>query len=127
MYQWALQGREKALGPEHTSTLSTVNNLGILYSKQGKLAEAEGLFTRALEGYQHAEGDHEAVIEHLQEQLEALRIDGQMPDPYLESESQKRPDKHLANRVKQSDRTARMRNFALRMLEKPWPATGDVT
>ena len=30
MYQRALQGREKAWGPDHTSTLSTVNNLGLL-------------------------------------------------------------------------------------------------
>lgn len=31
MYQRALAGREKALGPDHTSTLDTVNNLGLLY------------------------------------------------------------------------------------------------
>src|SRR5207248_979101 len=41
MYQRALAGYEKALGPEHTSTLDTVNNLGSLYRDQGKLAEAE--------------------------------------------------------------------------------------
>ena len=44
MYQRALQGREKALGAEHMSTLDTVNNLGILYRNQGKLAEAEQMF-----------------------------------------------------------------------------------
>ena len=38
-FERALEGREKALGPEHTSTLGTVNNLGILYKDQGKLAE----------------------------------------------------------------------------------------
>jgi hypothetical protein len=41
MYERALKGSEKALGAEHTSTLSTVNNLGLLYADQGKLAEAE--------------------------------------------------------------------------------------
>ena len=41
MYQQALQGDEKAWGPEHTSTLNTVNNLGALYKDQGKLALAE--------------------------------------------------------------------------------------
>jgi hypothetical protein len=30
MYQRALQGKEKAWGPDHTSTLDTVNNLGLL-------------------------------------------------------------------------------------------------
>jgi tetratricopeptide (TPR) repeat protein len=44
----ALAGNEKALGPDHISTLSTVNNLGILYRDQGKLAEAERMFLRAL-------------------------------------------------------------------------------
>jgi hypothetical protein len=28
MYEQALAGREKALGPDHTSTLSTVHNRG---------------------------------------------------------------------------------------------------
>ena len=51
MYIRALQGYEEALGPKHTSTLDTVNNLGILYTDQGKLAEAEAMYTRALEGY----------------------------------------------------------------------------
>ncbi|KAH0542026.1 hypothetical protein FGG08_003575, partial [Glutinoglossum americanum] len=41
MLQQALAGKEKALGPEHTSTLDTVHNLGALYRGQGKLAEAE--------------------------------------------------------------------------------------
>jgi hypothetical protein len=31
MYNRALAGYEKTLGPEHTSTLDTVNNLGVLY------------------------------------------------------------------------------------------------
>ncbi|KAH6704326.1 kinesin light chain 1 [Leptodontidium sp. MPI-SDFR-AT-0119] len=47
MYQRALQGYEKAWGPEHTSTLDTVNNLGNLYKNQGKLVEAEQMYQRA--------------------------------------------------------------------------------
>jgi hypothetical protein len=41
MYQRALAGYEKALGPDHPSTLGTVNNLGRLYQAQGKPKEAE--------------------------------------------------------------------------------------
>jgi hypothetical protein len=41
MYERALRGKEGALGPTHTSTLDTVNNLGILYADLGKLSEAE--------------------------------------------------------------------------------------
>ena len=47
MYERALAGSEKALGAEHTSTLTTVNNLGNLYRDQGKLAEAEAMYQRA--------------------------------------------------------------------------------
>jgi tetratricopeptide (TPR) repeat protein len=56
MYIWALRGKEEALGPDHTSTLDTVNNLGALYKDQGKLAEAEKMFDRALQGYDNALG-----------------------------------------------------------------------
>ncbi|KAH9203501.1 P-loop containing nucleoside triphosphate hydrolase protein, partial [Leptodontidium sp. 2 PMI_412] len=68
MYQRALQGKEKAWGPDHTSTLDTawgpdhtstldtVNNLGLLYADQGKLVEAEQMYQRALQGYEKAIG-----------------------------------------------------------------------
>jgi Tfp pilus assembly protein PilF len=50
MYQRALQGYEKAWGPEHTETIDTVNNLGLLYADLGRLDEAEKVFQRALQG-----------------------------------------------------------------------------
>jgi tetratricopeptide (TPR) repeat protein len=56
MFIRALQGKEEALGPDHTSTLETVNNLGLLYVNQGKLAEAEKMYIRALQGYEDALG-----------------------------------------------------------------------
>ena len=56
MYQRALQGYEKAWGPEHTSTLDTVNNLANLYADQGKLVEAEQMYQRALQGKEKAWG-----------------------------------------------------------------------
>ena len=34
MYGRALDGQEKVWGPNHTSTLDTVNNLGTLYADQ---------------------------------------------------------------------------------------------
>ncbi len=54
MYEQALRGKEKAWGPEHTSTLNTVNNLGLLYADQGKLAEAEQMYEQALRGKEKA-------------------------------------------------------------------------
>jgi hypothetical protein len=41
MYQRALRGYYKVLGPEHTSTLTTINNLCLIYNIQGKFMEAE--------------------------------------------------------------------------------------
>ncbi|KAH6869560.1 Tetratricopeptide repeat-domain-containing protein [Thelonectria olida] len=58
MYEGALEGKEKALGPDHTSTLNTVNNLGLLYSDQGKFNEAEEMYERALHGFQTVLGSH---------------------------------------------------------------------
>jgi tetratricopeptide (TPR) repeat protein len=51
-----LASQEKALGAEHTSTLYTVNNLGILYKDQGKLVDAEKMYKRALRGNEAALG-----------------------------------------------------------------------
>jgi tetratricopeptide (TPR) repeat protein len=54
MLQRALQGYEKAWGPEHTETLNTVNNLGLLYVKLGRLNDADKMYQRALDGYAKA-------------------------------------------------------------------------
>ena len=50
MYMRTVRGYEKAWGAEYTSTLDTINNLGILYEDQTKMAEAEEMFVRALKG-----------------------------------------------------------------------------
>ena len=56
MYEWALRGKEEALGVGHSSTLNTVNNLGSLYTDQGRLGEAETMYKRALRGYEALSG-----------------------------------------------------------------------
>ncbi|TKA63500.1 hypothetical protein B0A55_11221 [Friedmanniomyces simplex] len=77
MYLRALRGYEEAWGPKHTSTLDTVNNLAILYKNQGKMQEAEEMYLRAIDGFCVAEGNHEPRVEHLREQLSALKFDDQ--------------------------------------------------
>ena len=48
---------------EHTSTLATLNNLGLLYGNQGELREAEDLYVRALAGFEKALGpEHDKII-----------------------------------------------------------------
>jgi tetratricopeptide (TPR) repeat protein len=54
LYVRALKGYEEAWGPKHTSTLDTVNNLGSLYYKQGKMERAEEMYLRALKGKEKA-------------------------------------------------------------------------
>ncbi|KAF4882662.1 Nephrocystin-3 [Colletotrichum fructicola] len=64
MFERALQGKEKALGPDHTSTLDTVNNLGLFYYNQGRLKDAEAMYERALQGYKKALGpDHTSTLD----------------------------------------------------------------
>ena len=48
MFDRALAGREKALEPDHTSTLMTVNNLGVLLVEQGNFVEAFSPFEVAV-------------------------------------------------------------------------------
>ncbi|KAH7128714.1 hypothetical protein B0J11DRAFT_277234 [Dendryphion nanum] len=63
MYLRALQGYEKAWGPEHTSTLMTVNNLGVFYASIGKLDKAEEMYQRALQGKEQTQGlEHTSTL-----------------------------------------------------------------
>ena len=62
MYKRALQGKENVLGLEHTSTLSTVNDLGLLYTDID--AKTNGRNTAP---HMAAEDGHEAVVRLLLE------------------------------------------------------------
>jgi hypothetical protein len=73
MYMRALHGFEKARGAEHTSTLNTVHNLGILYMDQGKMAEAEEMYLRALCGYEKLSWIPPDRIESVKQSLSSLR------------------------------------------------------
>ncbi|KAI9765554.1 MAG: hypothetical protein M1839_005420 [Geoglossum umbratile] len=63
MYKRALTGKEKVLGPDHTSTLDTVHGLGVVYARQERLGEAEAMYERALAGREKALGpDHTSTL-----------------------------------------------------------------
>jgi hypothetical protein len=47
-----------ALGAEQTFALAAVNNLGLLYTNQGKIVEPEEMYLRALQGYESTLGAH---------------------------------------------------------------------
>jgi tetratricopeptide (TPR) repeat protein len=48
LLQWALEIREKQLGPEHPATATSLNNLANLYHKMGEYSKALPLYQRAL-------------------------------------------------------------------------------
>jgi tetratricopeptide (TPR) repeat protein len=75
MYQRALAGCEKALGPDHTSTLDIVNGLGNLYYSQGKLAEAEQMYQRALAEYEKISLSHIITAFNVVKNLKVLYRD----------------------------------------------------
>ncbi|KAJ5464864.1 PfsNB-ARC and TPR domain protein [Penicillium daleae] len=81
MYQRALVGKEKAIGPNHTSTLYTVHNLGALYSDQGKLKEAEEMFHQALAGREKALGpDHTSTLTTVNNLSDLYRDQGKLQE-----------------------------------------------
>src|SRR5258705_173599 len=77
MYKGALASYGKAWGPDHTSTLETVNNLGILYRIQGRHEDAEMMYKRALAGYEKAWGsDHASTLDTVNNLGVLYRIQG---------------------------------------------------
>jgi predicted Ser/Thr protein kinase len=54
----ALDLRKRTLGPEHADTLTSMDELGVLYNLEGKYAQAEALLTRVSEARQRALGSN---------------------------------------------------------------------
>jgi Tfp pilus assembly protein PilF len=76
MYQRALQGFEKAIGPDNIITyvpaLDTSLNLGVLFERQADLAKARTMFSKALRGYKLVFGPEHAKSKTLRDKLYAL-------------------------------------------------------
>jgi tetratricopeptide (TPR) repeat protein len=69
-------------GPEHTSTLDTVNNLGVLYADQGRLGDAEAMYERALRGREKALGpEHTSTLKTVNNLGNLYRDQGRLSDP----------------------------------------------
>jgi tetratricopeptide (TPR) repeat protein/transcriptional regulator with XRE-family HTH domain len=63
LFQYALQMRERALGPDHPDVAASLNRLALLFISQGKYIEAEPLFQRALQIWKRALGpDHPETV-----------------------------------------------------------------
>ncbi|KAL8721729.1 MAG: hypothetical protein Q9181_007645 [Wetmoreana brouardii] len=66
IYRRALDGKEKAYGPNCPFTLETANNLGHCYARRDEYAEAEKMYQRALYEYEKLLGpDHPSIFQTL--------------------------------------------------------------
>jgi tetratricopeptide (TPR) repeat protein len=64
LFQRALSGEEREVGPAHVSTLETVSRLGHIYRDQDKMSEAGQMFQRGLRDCEKALGpDHRLTLE----------------------------------------------------------------
>ncbi|SLM38656.1 nb-arc and tpr domain protein, partial [Lasallia pustulata] len=106
MYRRALEGKEKAWGPEHPLTLRTVDNLGNVYADQGKMAEAEAMYRRALEGYEKAWGpEHTSTLRTVHNLGSLYKDQGKM----AEAEAMYRRARALEGKEKAWRRSTRRR------------------
>jgi tetratricopeptide (TPR) repeat protein len=79
LFERALAIREKALGPDHTDTGATVNNLAGLLQDQGDLAAARPLYERALAICEKALGpEHPNTAASLNNLANLLRAQGDL-------------------------------------------------
>ena len=56
LFKQALQGREKAVGPDTRLTAGVFNHLGALYTRNGQYDKAERFLCRALEHLEKVSG-----------------------------------------------------------------------
>ena len=79
LFERALAIREKKLGPEHTRTASSLNNLALLLWNRGDLARARPLFERALAlGEKSLGSEHRDVATRLNNLALVLRAQGDL-------------------------------------------------
>jgi tetratricopeptide (TPR) repeat protein len=81
LLQRALAVREKALGPDHPDVAVALNDLALLYERQGRYADAEPLYKRALAINEKGLGpDHPVVATYLNNLAELYRAQGRYAD-----------------------------------------------
>ena len=77
-YQLALDGQEKILGKDHLTTLSTVENMAIVFGNKGEHDQALEWFQRALHGQEKALGkDHPDTLLTVQNMAIVFRNKGE--------------------------------------------------
>lgn len=84
MHLRALAGFEKELGPKHSLTLDTINNLGVLYADQGELPKAEHVHLGALVSCERELGNqHSSTLDTLNNLGLVYTYQGKLSDAEL--------------------------------------------
>ena len=82
-YERTLAGYEKALGKDHRSTLEAINNMAVVFDKQGLYGEAPEWYERALAGKEQSLGkEHPSTLNIVY--IMASAFDNQGHDEALE-------------------------------------------
>jgi hypothetical protein len=93
MHQRALRSYEKALGPDHTSTLQIFNNLGNLYKDQGRWKEAEDLEVVVMETRKRVSGqEHSHTLTSMAHLASTYRNQGRWKEAEEELGNEDDPD-----------------------------------
>jgi hypothetical protein len=78
MYQRALRGYEKAVGKDNISTyppaLNTIGNLGSLFERQGDIANARSMYSKAFIGNKIVFGPRYPRSQSLRDKVDALDV-----------------------------------------------------
>jgi hypothetical protein len=89
-FRRALEAFERTLGPDHSDSHTSVNNLALLLRDNGKYDEAEPLFRRTLEARERMLGpDHPDMLSSVNNLASLLRI-----QPYIKSVGLQTPTDH---------------------------------
>ena len=79
-YEQTLAFAQRELGPEHTETLSTLNQLGNLYKDEGRYDDARKALEQVLAITERAAGkDHPGVASALNNLANVYRVEGKLP------------------------------------------------
>lgn len=74
LFQQALEGREKAVGPDASFTAEIVSHLGALYTRNGQYNKAEAFLRRALKSLEKAYGPDYTTTQLVTHNLGLLRL-----------------------------------------------------
>ena len=72
LYDRALKIREKALGPDHPSTLDTLYNMALLHTSHGDKVKAKEVLDKCLDGHIEAYGPEHQYTQEVKSLIQQM-------------------------------------------------------